>query len=98
VVRIVTDSTADLSETQQQSAGITVVPLNVRFGDQVIKDHVELSGDEFFAKLKASSQLPKTSQPAVGEFESVFRRHLDCLLYTSPSPRDLSTSRMPSSA
>ena len=24
--------------------------------------------------------------------------HLICLLYTSPSPRDLSTSRMPSSA
>ena len=24
--------------------------------------------------------------------------HEDCLLYTSPSPRDLSTSRMPSSA
>ena len=24
--------------------------------------------------------------------------HMDCLLYTSPSPRDLSTSRMPSSA
>ena len=23
---------------------------------------------------------------------------IDCLLYTSPSPRDLSTSRMPSSA
>ena len=26
------------------------------------------------------------------------RQFLDCLLYTSPSPRDLSTSRMPSSA
>ena len=25
-------------------------------------------------------------------------QHQDCLLYTSPSPRDLSTSRMPSSA
>ena len=25
-------------------------------------------------------------------------KHKDCLLYTSPSPRDLSTSRMPSSA
>ena len=25
-------------------------------------------------------------------------QHRDCLLYTSPSPRDLSTSRMPSSA
>ena len=25
-------------------------------------------------------------------------QHIICLLYTSPSPRDLSTSRMPSSA
>ena len=25
-------------------------------------------------------------------------RYMNCLLYTSPSPRDLSTSRMPSSA
>ena len=30
--------------------------------------------------------------------EGVDRQYLDCLLYTSPSPRDLSTSRMPSSA
>ena len=27
-----------------------------------------------------------------------YELHFDCLLYTSPSPRDLSTSRMPSSA
>ena len=26
------------------------------------------------------------------------KKAIDCLLYTSPSPRDLSTSRMPSSA
>ena len=29
---------------------------------------------------------------------STFYSYNDCLLYTSPSPRDLSTSRMPSSA
>jgi DegV family protein with EDD domain len=75
VVRIVTDSTADLSEAQQQNAGITVVPLNVRFGDEVFKDHVELTGDEFFNRLRASPQLPKTSQPPVGAFEDVFRHH-----------------------
>ena len=28
----------------------------------------------------------------------ITKRHVGCLLYTSPSPRDLSTSRMPSSA
>ena len=31
-------------------------------------------------------------------FDSVFGIGINCLLYTSPSPRDLSTSRMPSSA
>ena len=30
--------------------------------------------------------------------ESVDNPNIICLLYTSPSPRDLSTSRMPSSA
>ena len=77
MVRIVTDSTADLADDQQRAAGITVVPLNVRFGDEVFKDHVDLTGDDFFARLKTSPQLPKTSQPAVGAFEEVFRRHRD---------------------
>jgi DegV family protein with EDD domain len=75
VVRIVTDSTADLSQPQQGDAGVTVVPLNVRFGDEVFQDHVELSADEFFRRLKTSPQLPKTSQPPVGAFEDVFRQY-----------------------
>ena len=29
---------------------------------------------------------------------AIFAKYNNCLLYTSPSPRDLSTSRMPSSA
>ncbi len=73
MVRIVTDSTADLTPEQQQAAGITVVPLNVHFGDEVFRDHVDLTADEFFRRLKASSQLPRTSQPAVGVFEETFR-------------------------
>ena len=42
----------------------------------------------------AASYLKATTQ--VSDNENVHIRH--CLLYTSPSPRDLSTSRMPSSA
>ena len=74
MVRIVTDSTADLTQEQQQAAGITVVPLNVHFGDQVFRDHVDLTADEFFRRLKASSQLPRTSQPSVGAFEEAFKK------------------------
>lgn len=75
MVRIVTDSTADLSEEQQQAGHVTVVPLNVRFGDEVFRDHVDLSGDDFFRRLKTSPQLPKTSQPSVGAFEEAFKKH-----------------------
>jgi DegV family protein with EDD domain len=77
VVRIVTDSTADLTPEQQRAAGITVVPLNVHFGDEVFRDHVDLSADEFFRRLKASSQLPRTSQPSVGAFEEAYRKLLE---------------------
>ena len=77
MVRIVTDSTADLTPEQQRAAGITVVPLNVHFGDEVFRDHVDLSTDEFFRRLKASSQLPHTSQPSVGAFEEAYRTLLE---------------------
>ncbi len=77
MVRIVTDSTADLTPEQQRAAGITVVPLNVHFGDQVFRDHVDLTTDEFFRRLKASSQLPRTSQPSVGAFEAAYRKLLE---------------------
>lgn len=73
VVRIVTDSTADLSPEQHKTASIAVVPLNVHFGDEVFRDRVDLSGAEFFRKLKASAQLPRTSQPSIGVFEEMFR-------------------------
>ena len=34
----------------------------------------------------------------ISKQNKVIATHISCLLYTSPSPRDLSTSRMPSSA
>ena len=42
--------------------------------------------------------LIRTQRELVSEVAKVFLPLYDCLLYTSPSPRDLSTSRMPSSA
>ena len=34
----------------------------------------------------------------ISDIPAETNKYIDCLLYTSPSPRDLSTSRMPSSA
>ena len=55
--------------------GVTMVPLNVHFGDQVFRDRVDLDDREFFRRLRSSPKLPTTSQPSVGAFEEVFQQH-----------------------
>lgn len=72
-VAVVTDSTADLTPEVAARHGITVVPLNVHFGRESFRDQVDLSTDEFMARLPAADKLPTTSQPSTGTFEEVFR-------------------------
>ncbi|MDO8671426.1 MAG: DegV family protein [Dehalococcoidia bacterium] len=72
-VRVVTDSTADLTQSIVDELGITVVPLNVHFGDEVYKEGVEITNAQFYQKLQASAKLPTTSQPTVGDFASAYR-------------------------
>lgn len=72
-VRIVTDSTADLSSAICEELGITVVPLNVYFGEAVYRDRVDLDSDQFYRLLARSGELPKTSQPSPALFEETYR-------------------------
>jgi DegV family protein with EDD domain len=72
MIKIVTDSTAYLSPATIEQHDIRIVPLCVHFGTQVYKEGVELSQDEFYARLKDAPELPTTSQPSAGEFHEVF--------------------------
>jgi len=73
-VRIVTDSTSDLSMTVCEELGISVVPLTVFFGEVAYRDRVDLDSDQFFRMLAKSGELPKTSQPSPALFEETYRR------------------------
>ena len=74
-VRIVTDSSCDLTPEEVAEHGVEVVPLSIRFGDAEYEDRSELSVDDFYAKLASSDVLPETAAPAPGKFEAAFRRH-----------------------
>ena len=65
---IVVDSTADFPDAPQRFRNWRVVPLYVLFGDQSYRDYVELSPEEFHARLRTAEQLPTTSQPTPGDF------------------------------
>ncbi|MFL6204261.1 MAG: DegV family protein [Acidimicrobiales bacterium] len=73
-VRIVTDSSCDLTDDEVAEHGVEVVPLSIRFGEDEYEDRTELSVDDFYAKLAGAAVLPETAAPAPGKFEGAFRR------------------------
>ncbi|HKV87872.1 MAG TPA: DegV family protein [Candidatus Dormibacteraeota bacterium] len=71
---VVTDSTADLPDEWRDRYGIEVVPLKVVFGTETFRDRIDISHEEFFRRLTASTKLPTTSAPSPGDFAEVFKR------------------------
>ena len=72
-VAVITDSTADLAPAAAAAAGLRVVPLFVRFGDQEFRVGVDLSTEQFWAKmLAADAPFPTTAAPSPGTFRETF--------------------------
>jgi DegV family protein with EDD domain len=72
-VAIVTDTSADLPDSLLDQHRIAMVPLQVVFGESTFRDRVELKPIEFYRRLRNSSELPTTSQPAPADFIRAFR-------------------------
>lgn len=73
-VGIVTDSTCDLRPAELAALGVVMVPLTVHFGDEHLRDWLDLTADEFYPKLAAftSGGLPTTSQPSPADFSAAY--------------------------
>jgi len=71
-VKIVTDSVSDISPAIASELGITVVPLNVVFGNEIYRDGVDLTTDDFYQKLERSQTLPTTSTPPLQTFIELY--------------------------
>ena len=63
MVRLITDSSADLEPKEYEQLNITCIPLSVFFGEKEYQENVNLSKDQFY-DLLAGGEYPKTSQPA----------------------------------
>ena len=73
-VKVVTDSVSDLPAGLAKELGISVVPLNVRFGAEVYRDGVDLTAEQFYDRLRNSQILPVTSVPTPMAFADVYNR------------------------
>ena len=77
MIRLVVDSTFDFSNEFISSHELDVVPLSVQFGTQSYKEKIDLTTEEFYQKMSASSDLPKTSQPAPQLWLEVFEKAVE---------------------
>ncbi len=71
-IKIVTDSTADLSQEVIEKYDIHVLPLSISVNGKTYLDRVDLQPDEFIEEMIKSEELPKTSQPAMGTFVEMY--------------------------
>ena len=72
-IAVVTDSTAYLTKEEYAEYGVYVMPLSVIFGQETYREDIDISAEEFYAKVKTSSVFPTSTQPPVGESYELFR-------------------------
>ena len=73
MIRILTDSTCDLLPAEAARLGVEVVHMQVRFEDgEVFRDGLDMTPDEFYARLVKCDKLPTTSQPSPQDFMDRF--------------------------
>jgi DegV family protein with EDD domain len=70
---LITDSTCDIPQALIDKYGIGIVPLGVVWGDETLRDRVELAPEEFYRRLTKDSRHPSSTQPTPADMEKAFR-------------------------
>lgn len=70
---LVCDSTCDLPLELLAEMDVTVVPLTVIFGEETFLDQVEITSEQFYDRMAAAAELPRSSQPSPEAFVKTYR-------------------------
>jgi len=73
-VALVVDSTAYLPAELAQKYNMHVIPLLVNWGGESLRDNVDITADQFYARLQREREMPTTSQPSPGDFLEVYKK------------------------
>lgn len=84
-IKIVSDSTCDLSSDLLEKYDISIIPLMISLGDKTKKDGVEISPDEIYSWSDETGQTPKTAAPTIGDasafLEPFVKKGLDIIFF-----------------
>lgn len=74
MVKVVTDSGSDITQEEAKRLGITVVPVYVRFGNEVYRDGVDIGFEDFYQRLANDPVHPSTAAPSPGDFAAAYEQ------------------------
>lgn len=77
MIKIISDSTCDLSEELLNKYDIDILPLYVVMGDKEYIDGVNISPDEIYVWSDEHKETPKTSAVGIEEAINLFRKYID---------------------
>jgi len=69
---LITDSTCDIPDELVDKYGIVIVPLYVIWGNEVVKDRVEMAAEDFYRRVESGSVHPTTSQATSMDFTAAY--------------------------
>ena len=73
MVKIISDSTCDLSVELLKQYDIDIIPLHIHLGDNEYKDSVDITPDEIYAWSDKNKTTPKTSAISITDAIEVFQ-------------------------
>ena len=76
-VKIIVDSTADLTPEYIKENDIVVLPLGVTFGEEYYRDGVDITTEELYARVAKEGMLPKTNAISIGAAIELFKKYVD---------------------
>jgi DegV family protein with EDD domain len=73
-IALVTDSTSNLSSELAAEQHVYITPLYVIWGEETLRDGIDLTEPEFYRRLAESREIPKTSQASPQDFATIFHK------------------------
>lgn len=93
--KFLTDASTDIPEEAQKEYDISIIPIEVRFGEEMYPDG--LPTREFYSKMAETGLVPKTSMPNAFKFENFYRDYAnkeDVFVITIVISMELSTTKI----
>lgn len=76
-VKIIVDSTVDLTEEIYRKYDIDIIPLNISFGEKTYRDGIDIDTETLFEKIELIGMLPHTSASSPSSFIECFKKYID---------------------